>query len=175
MRFSKSKHYISEDELEFPKLIPVRAQTAPPRPLTEIEEFRRSSDFLLLENAVMMSDQLKQRADEKYDLDSEDGQRACKRFLNQIERLCENFKANCAPRNYREQFSKAYKVLYKEGSLCYLTEILDSAQEGFPYLWVNGEKYVFSHEVLDHGRKLFKQFQMIQNVVRNQYERIIED
>ena len=44
-----------------------------------------------------------------------------------------------------------------------------------PYLWVKGEKYVFSHEVLDHGRKLFKQFQMIQNVVRNQYERIIED
>lgn len=154
----KNGNYISEDDFEFPKLIPIRAQTAPPRPLTEIEEFRRSSDFLLLENTVMMSDQLKQRPDEKYDLDSEDGQRACKRFLNQIERLCENFKANCAPRNYREQFSKAYKVLYKEGSLCYLTEILDSAQEGFPYLWVNGEKYVFSHEVLDHGRKLFKQF-----------------
>jgi hypothetical protein len=74
--------YISEDEFEFPKLIPLRAQTAPARPLTEIEEFRRSSDFLLLENTVMMSDHLKQRADQKYDLDSEDGQRACKRFLN---------------------------------------------------------------------------------------------
>jgi hypothetical protein len=23
-------------------------------------------------------------------------------------------------------------------------KIFDSAQEGFPYLWVNGEKYVFS-------------------------------
>lgn len=123
----------------------------------------------------MMSDHLKQRADEKYDLDSEDGQRACKRFLNQIERLCEVFKANCAPRTYREQFSKAYKVLYKEGSLCYLTEILDSAQEGFPYLWVNGEKYVFSHEVLDAGRKLFQQFRIIQSIIRNLYERIIED
>ena len=152
---------MSEDDFEFPKLMPVRARTAPPRPLTEIEEFRRSSDFLLLENTVMMSDHLKQRADDKYDLDSEDGQRACKRFLNQIERLCELFKANCAHRNYRQQFSKAYKVLYKQGSLCYLTEILDSAQEGFPYLWVNGEKYVFSHEVLDAGCKLFEQFRMI--------------
>jgi hypothetical protein len=123
----------------------------------------------------MMSDHLKQRPDEKYDLDSEDGQRACKRFLNQVERLCEVFKANCAARNYREQFSKAYKVLYKEGSLCYLTEILDSAQEGFPYLWVNGEKYVFSQEVLDAGRKLFHQFKMIQGIIRNIYERIIED
>ena len=97
--------------------MPVRAQTAPPRPLTEIEEFRRSSDFLLLENTVMMSDHLKQRVDDKYDLDSEDGQRACKRFLNQIERLCEVFKANCTARTYRDQFSKAYKVLYKEGSV----------------------------------------------------------
>lgn len=29
-----------EDEFEFPKLIPIRASTAPPRPLTEIEEYR---------------------------------------------------------------------------------------------------------------------------------------
>ena len=69
----KNANYISEDDFEFPKLIPIRASTAPPRPLTEIEEFRRSSDFLLLENTVMMSDHLKQRPDEKYDLDSEDG------------------------------------------------------------------------------------------------------
>jgi len=59
--------------------------------------------------------------------------------------------------------------------LCYLTEILDSAQEGFPYLWVNGEKYVFSHEVLDAGKKLFKQFKIIQDTIRDLYERIIED
>lgn len=78
----KHNQYLSEDEFEFPKLIPIRASTAPPRPLTEIEEFRWCSDFLLLENTVMMSDHLKQRPDEKYDLDSEDGQRACKRFLN---------------------------------------------------------------------------------------------
>ena len=70
----KNGQYLSEeDEFEFPKLIPIRASTAPPRPLTEIEEFRRCSDFLLLENTVMMSDHLKQRADEKYDLDSEEG------------------------------------------------------------------------------------------------------
>lgn len=59
--------------------------------------------------------------------------------------------------------------------MCYLTEILDSAQEGFPYLWVNGEKYVFSPDVLDAGRKLFQQFRMIQNIIRNVYDRIIED
>lgn len=73
MANGKQNQYLSEDEFEFPKLIPIRASTAPPRPLTEIEEFRWCSDFLLLENTVMMSDHLKQRPDEKYDLDSEDG------------------------------------------------------------------------------------------------------
>ena len=76
----KNGQYTSEDEFEFPRVIPIRASTAPPRPLTEIEEFRRSPEFMLLENTVMTSDHLKQRTDEKYDLDSEDGQRACKRF-----------------------------------------------------------------------------------------------
>lgn len=33
-----------------------------------------------------------------------------------------------ADREYRSKFSQAYKVLYKEGQLSYLTEILDSAQ-----------------------------------------------
>ncbi len=68
-------------------------------------------------------------------------------------------------RDYRQHFSQAYKVLYKEGELSYLTEILDSAQEGilmvysgFPYLWVNGEKYSFSQEVLDHGSRLMIEF-----------------
>jgi hypothetical protein len=28
----------------------------------------------------------------------------------------------------------------------------------FPYLWVNGEKYVFSKEVIDAGRNLFNNF-----------------
>ena len=64
---------MSEDDFDFPKLVPLRASTAPPRPLTEIEQFRRSSDFLLLENTVMISDHLKQRSDQKYDLDSEEG------------------------------------------------------------------------------------------------------
>jgi hypothetical protein len=50
----KGKDY-GEEDIEFTKLIPLRASPAPPRPLTELEEFRRSSDFLLLENTVMLS------------------------------------------------------------------------------------------------------------------------
>jgi hypothetical protein len=61
-------------------------------------------------------------------------------------------------RDYRQKFSKAYKLLYSQNGgqeeLCYLSEILDSAQENFPHLWVNGEKYVFSEDVINAGDTL---------------------
>jgi hypothetical protein len=40
------------------------------------------------------------------------------------------YEVGTVSRAYRQNFSQAYKVLYKEGELSYLTEILDSAQEG---------------------------------------------
>ncbi len=50
-----------------------RAYTAPARPLTDIEEFRRSNEFLILEKAVLTSQQLILKGSEKYDLDTLEG------------------------------------------------------------------------------------------------------
>ena len=72
-------------------------------------------------------------------------------------------------REYRSGFSQAYKHLYKEGELSYLTEILDSAQEGIPCLWVNSEKYCFSKEVLENGQKLFESFCNLLHILRNSF------
>jgi hypothetical protein len=44
----------SEDSNEYSKYLIPRSSTAPARPLTEMEEFRRTSEFLLLENCVML-------------------------------------------------------------------------------------------------------------------------
>ncbi|OMJ79874.1 hypothetical protein SteCoe_20020 [Stentor coeruleus] len=157
------------------KHVPFRASTAPARPLTDIEEFRSSSDFLLLEHTIICASQLNYLADNRYDLESEQGQRCCKKLLNQIEKLCETFKVPTTSRDYRKNFSKAYRVLYKEETLCYLTEILDSAQEAFPYLYVNGEKYVFSNEVLQSGSELFQMFLKIQNSLKEIYSKVYEE
>ena len=46
--------------------------------------------------------------------------------------LIQTYEVKTVGRDYRFNFSQAYKVLYKEGELSYLTEILDSAQEGTP-------------------------------------------
>ncbi|OMJ78668.1 hypothetical protein SteCoe_21474 [Stentor coeruleus] len=165
-----------EDFADFSsKHMALRASTAPARPLTDIEEFRRSSDFLLLEHTVICASQLFLRGDQRYDLDSDHGQRSCKKFLNQVEKLCEVYKVPCGSRDYRNQFSRAYRVLYRENSLCYLTEILDSAQEGFPYLYVNGEKYVFSAEVLQAGSDLFQNFVRLQFLLKDIYSRVCDE
>ncbi|KAL4504533.1 hypothetical protein ABPG72_009979 [Tetrahymena utriculariae] len=158
------------DERQF-----IRVSTAPPRPLTDIEEFKRSQEFILLEQAVVCSQHLIQKHYQKYDLDSQEGQKICKRYLSIVEKMCETYQVATALRDYRKEFSKAYKILYKEGQLCYLTEILDSAQEGFPYLWVNGEKYVFSPEVLEAGQKLLQSFFKMQHIMRNAYSRSCQE
>ena len=74
-------------------------------------------------------------------------------------------------RKYRSLFSQAYKHLYKEGELSYLTEILDSAQEGIPCLWVNSEKYSFSKEVLNNGKALFDSFCALLVTIRTCFNR----
>ena len=107
-----------------------RAFTAPARPLTDIEEFRRSNEFLLLEQTVLSSQELVLKGSDRYELDSEEGQSKAKTNLKCMEKLIIILRCKTASRDYRNEFSKAYKILYSEESLCYLTEILDSAQEG---------------------------------------------
>ena len=65
----------------------------------------------------------------QFDVDSEQGQAACKSFLSTAEKIQQILGCRTAYRDYRDNFSKAYKILYKDKQLCYLIEILDSAQE----------------------------------------------
>lgn len=70
------------------------------------------------------------------------------------ERLIKITSAVCTDRAFRSNYSSAYKVLYTEGSLGYIPEIYDSAQEGFPFIYVNGDRHDFSCEALHKGEKL---------------------
>ena len=70
-------------------------------------------------------------------------------------------------RDFRLSFTKSYSVLYAQlkeefgSELGYLPEVLDSAQEAFDHLWVNGEKYIFSEHVIESGEQLFAHFCML--------------
>jgi hypothetical protein len=58
---------------------------------------------------------------------------------------------------------KYLTLLKKVSLLLYISNI------AFPYLWVNGEKYVFSKEVIDAGRNLFNNFCKILYHVKDAY------
>ena len=164
-------HYIPIDtNIEYS-----RAKTAPTKTLSELEKLKNSKQFFCLESSVISSTQLIQKSGSKFDFDSAEGQRNCKGFLQELETLFDIFQVPYIQRKYRDKFSQAYKVLYKHGELCYLVEILDSAQEAFPFLWVNNEKYIFSPSIINSAKELFGYFIKIRKILRLTYNKICGD
>ena len=84
---------------------------------------------MLLEKALNSASAFLGNYELQFNIDNPEEQLACKTFLTCVEDLHLYLGCTVAKREYRSSFSKAYLILYKESKLCYLTEILDSAQE----------------------------------------------
>ena len=111
-----------------------------------------------------------------YDFDTEAGLDNCRKYLESLENLFALCFLKRASRAYRSEFTAAYRVLYDNpvaSPLNYLVEILDSAQESFPYLWVNGKKYEFSELVLQQGNMLFQTFSELKTAIHNLHLTVI--
>jgi len=132
--------------------------------------------YKALEQAVLLGEDIREREEvlegtayRKIELESESGSMTCRSYLQCLERLFQILEIVPVKKDYRLKFSKAYKVLYQSQEdshfCCFLPEILDSAQEAFPFLWVNGEKYVFSTDVLNYGKALFNSFCSIRRYI----------
>ena len=123
-----------------------------------------------LESLREVMDKLEFKADEeeegdeklKFDFETQQGHENVKDILKKVSDLHEAAELPLEDRSYRLNFSQAYKALFEQNggheSHCYLIEILCSAQENYPFLWVNGEKYVFSDDVTEAGDRLYKHF-----------------
>ena len=106
-----------------------RAKTAPVKIGHSPEEFKKSTVFNLIEKAINSLSLFLKSPDLQFEIESPEGQIACKTFLSCLEDLNASLGCKSSDRCYRQNFSKAYRILYTDGKLCYLTEILDSAQE----------------------------------------------
>jgi len=146
-----------------------RTKSAPPRFLGFVESFKDTRKFFILEAASIAAENLIFRPDEKIDLDCPVGAVNCKSFLIKIESLVSAFNIPFVDRCYRDEFSLPYRTLYAEDSLCYLTEVLDSAQEGLPFIILNSEKYIFSSTVLTKGNELFFIFIALKELIKSAY------
>lgn len=113
----------------------------------------------------------------KFDFESEKGYEQGKSLLKLVEKLFLSHDLKINDRSYRSKFTKAYKMLYEQNggqdSLSYLTEIMDSAQENYPHLWVNGEKYVFSEDVIQAGESLSRQLLSLRDLVTELIDRTL--
>jgi hypothetical protein len=106
-----------------------RAKTAPVKLGHTLEEYKKTTIFNLIEKSINALSTFLKNPDLQFEIESAEGQMACKSFLNCLEELNVSLKCRKANRVYRQSFSKAYRILYVDDKLCYLTEILDSAQE----------------------------------------------
>eukprot|EP00826_Nyctotherus_ovalis_P016417 TRINITY_DN1474_c0_g2_i4.p1 TRINITY_DN1474_c0_g2~~TRINITY_DN1474_c0_g2_i4.p1 ORF type:complete len:463 (-),score=158.61 TRINITY_DN1474_c0_g2_i4:150-1538(-) len=133
-------------------------------------------EFNHIEAGAMNAKRFQYRRNGNLDLESIDGYCFCGEFLLHIEQLAKLLNVKPANREYRGQFSQPYKMLYANHSdFCYLTEILDLAQECFPYIVVNGEKYIFSSNVLRYGEQLAETFRVLKDRVIELYEIAYDD
>ena len=132
-----------------------------PKKHSSLPAWLGSPSELVLEAAAAAAHNLLRGLDDKYDFESLEGQAAAQEYLKLLEKLCSVLQVATCNRAYREEFTQAYRVLYKTGKLGYLSEIIDSAQEQIPHLWVNGEKYLFSAEVLQAGNELYACFNAV--------------
>jgi len=153
-----------------------RSQSAPARPLTETEELKNSVEFYHLEVAAISANKFLYNKNGKFDFESLDGYYLCEKFLLNIETLSKLMNIKPVNREYRKQFAQPYRMLYKRyEDFCYLIEILDLAQERFPYIIINDEKYIFSPNVLRYGEQLINSFITLKDCILELYEMTCED
>lgn len=109
--------------------------------------------MILVKDLEFRQDTPELRQSHLLNLDSDQGRDACRSHLDSVKRLIHILEITKTSRDYRQSFSASYKQMLSGGG--YLIDILDSAQEAFPYMWVNGEKYVFSDHVIEKGNALY--------------------
>ena len=77
--------------------------------------------------------------------------------------------AKTASRDFRDNYTRAYRILYSEHELGYIPEVFDSAQEAFPCIWVNGDRYDFTQSTIQKGEQLVDAYYRLIQLIRFVY------
>jgi len=133
--------------------------TSPNKNINNFQKFIKSQQYSDLHKTFLCANKIfKLKGDNNFEIGTDEGNEICQEFLNQIEVLMKSLEIKGHDREYRKKFTKAYYLLFEENKLCFLSEILDSAQENTSFIVVNEEKFYFSDEVLNYGNDLFVSF-----------------
>jgi len=90
------------------------------------------------------------------DVRSEAGYSACANFLSAVEVAAQGLGIDAAPRGYREKFSPNYRALFPDSNRHYRVDVLEASIDQHSAIWVNGDKFELSADVMSHAEGLQK-------------------
>jgi len=90
------------------------------------------------------------------DVRSEAGYSACAGFLNAVETAAQGLHLEPTSRQYREKFSANYRALFPDIDRHYRVDVLEASIDQHSAIWVNGDKFELSAEVITHAEELQK-------------------
>lgn len=94
--------------------------------------------------------------DDGWDFQSPEGSAACAVFLQEIDAASQALRLEPVSRDYRENFTVNYQVLFPTDDRQYRNDILVACSEQYSGIWLNGERYDFSTEVKDAAMSLMQ-------------------
>merc|ERR1719428_2458226 len=87
---------------------------------------------------------------------SEEAYAACSAFLEALDSVARTLRVEAASRSYRSQFTINYRALYPDEERNYRVDVLEASAEQSAVIWVNGEKFEFSADVMERAEALIR-------------------
>lgn len=79
---------------------------------------------------------------------------ACYTFLVQLDRCASALHLPVTPRKHREQFTLHYRAFFSDENRQYRVEVLAASVQQHAAIWVNGDRFNFSSDVVECSMKL---------------------
>lgn len=102
---------------------------------------------------------------ENWDFNDPEGATACTEFLQQIDKASMAMRVEAAARDYREDFTVNYQVLFPTDDRHYRLDILTACTEQYSGIWLNGEQYDFDEEVKQKAEALMQAWTELLKVI----------
>merc|ERR1719253_230818 len=90
----------------------------------------------------------------RLDTKTEAGYNACALFLDALESAARALRLNPEPRSYRQDFTINYRALFAGETRNYRVDVLEASVDQYAVMWVNGDKFEFSADVMLHAEAL---------------------
>lgn len=91
---------------------------------------------------------------ENFNLQTAEGADAAAAYLASVEAAANALQIPSENRSYRAAFPLNYRSLFPGEARCYRVDVLEASIEHYNVIWVNGEKFEFSHEATQRAESL---------------------